>query len=253
MTGLVTPSWLYISPAALLQFLKYPLQIRLGLPGWKSRFHREYFGIDTSNEIGKLQNEMVMFFLAYSFILMDPLPLRRGKVAFCICYNLLTLSFSLHLNLDWEVSRRTLLGVPMLFCWRTIMELVRTTCLHLLNIKWSQPASYGTTCCRHYTYNVAPFVSDLKGLSRFEISFTVDKPLRPFDQLMAVLPFPSRCLFPACYRWKIMGRQEYDYPKLHADMDGEHFWWTVSYSIFIHPSGLSANFSLHLAMLIPMK
>ncbi|KAF8706477.1 hypothetical protein HU200_030750 [Digitaria exilis] len=135
-------------------------RIRLGLPGWKSRFHREYFGIDTSNEIGKLQNEMTEKYL-------------EGLCWVFQCY---------------------FADVP----------------------SWSW----------HYAYNVAPFVSDLKGLSRFEISFTVDKPLRPFDQLMAVLPFPSRCLFPACYRWKIMGRQEYDYPKLHADMDGEHFWWT---------------------------
>jgi 5'-3' exoribonuclease 2 len=48
--------------------------------------------------------------------------------------------------------------------------------------------SYLTTFCRYYPFYVAPFVSDLKGLSRVEISFIVDKPLRPFDQLMAVLP-----------------------------------------------------------------
>ena len=83
MTVLVMPIWIYTSPA-VLQFLKYLLQIRLGLPGWKSRFHREYFGLETSNEIGNLQNDMVMFFLVHSFILMDPVPLRRGNVAFCI-------------------------------------------------------------------------------------------------------------------------------------------------------------------------
>lgn len=38
-------------------------KLRLGLPGWKSRFYREYFGIETSNEIGNLQNDMVMFSL----------------------------------------------------------------------------------------------------------------------------------------------------------------------------------------------
>ncbi|WVZ54598.1 hypothetical protein U9M48_005371 [Paspalum notatum var. saurae] len=35
-------------------------RIRLGFPGWKSRFYREHFGVKTSNEIGKLQNDMVM-------------------------------------------------------------------------------------------------------------------------------------------------------------------------------------------------
>lgn len=59
-------------------------RIRLGLPGWKSRFHREYFGVETSNEIEKLQNDMVICFLVYSFILMDPWLLRNGKVAFLL-------------------------------------------------------------------------------------------------------------------------------------------------------------------------
>ena len=42
--------------------------------------------------------------------------------------------------------------------------------------------------CRYYPFYYAPFPSDFKGLSQFKISFTADKPLRPFDQLMAVLP-----------------------------------------------------------------
>nr|CAB3489143.1 unnamed protein product [Digitaria exilis] len=40
----------------------------------------------------------------------------------------------------------------------------------------------------YYHFYYAPFASDLKGLSQFKISFTMDKPLKPFDQLMAVLP-----------------------------------------------------------------
>ncbi|WVZ54345.1 hypothetical protein U9M48_005154 [Paspalum notatum var. saurae] len=40
----------------------------------------------------------------------------------------------------------------------------------------------------YYPFYYAPFASDFKGLSQFKISFTMDKPLRPFDQLMAVLP-----------------------------------------------------------------
>ncbi|KAJ1254478.1 hypothetical protein BS78_K052200 [Paspalum vaginatum] len=40
----------------------------------------------------------------------------------------------------------------------------------------------------YYPFYYAPFASDFKGLSQFRISFTMDKPLRPFDQLMAVLP-----------------------------------------------------------------
>lgn len=38
-------------------------RIRLGLPGWKSRFYKEKFGVETSNEIGNLQNDMVQKYL----------------------------------------------------------------------------------------------------------------------------------------------------------------------------------------------
>uniref|UniRef100_R7WG74 5'-3' exoribonuclease 2 n=1 Tax=Aegilops tauschii TaxID=37682 RepID=R7WG74_AEGTA len=38
-------------------------RIRLGLPGWKSRFYKEKFGAETSNEIGRLQTEMVQKYL----------------------------------------------------------------------------------------------------------------------------------------------------------------------------------------------
>jgi 5'-3' exonuclease len=102
--------------------LKCLLQERLGLPGWKSRFHREYFGLETSNEIGNLQNDMAQKYL-------------EGLCWVFQCY---------------------FADVP----------------------SWSW----------YYPFSVAPFVSSLKGLSRFQISFAVDKPLRPFDQLMAVLP-----------------------------------------------------------------
>ncbi|AQK44972.1 5'-3' exoribonuclease 3 [Zea mays] len=111
--------------------------IRLGLPGWKSRFFREHFGAKTSSEIGKLQNDMAQKYL-------------EGLCWVLQCY---------------------FADVP----------------------SWSW----------YYPFYVAPFVSDLKGLSRIEISFTVDKPLRPFDQLMAVLPMQrhvhcSYC-WHACY------------------------------------------------------
>lgn len=46
-----------------VQFLMYLLQIR---PGWKSRFYREKFGAETSEEVGRLQTEMVVVSLVSS-------------------------------------------------------------------------------------------------------------------------------------------------------------------------------------------
>ncbi|CAL4995719.1 unnamed protein product [Urochloa decumbens] len=135
-------------------------RIRLGLPGWKSRFHREYFGVETSNEIGNLQNDMAEKYL-------------EGLCWVFQCY---------------------FADVP----------------------SWSW----------YYPFYVAPFVSDLKGLSRFQISFTVDRPLRPFDQLMAVLPSLSWCALPKCYHWNFMGRIEDDYPKLQTATNGKRFLWS---------------------------
>uniref|UniRef100_A0A0D9YSC6 Uncharacterized protein n=2 Tax=Oryza glumipatula TaxID=40148 RepID=A0A0D9YSC6_9ORYZ len=81
-------------------------ELRLGLPGWKSRFYREYFGVETSNKIGNLQNDMAQKYLE---------------------------------GLCWMLQYY-LADVP----------------------SWSW----------YYPFYVAPFVSDLKSLCRFEISFT---------------------------------------------------------------------------------
>ncbi|CAN6234233.1 unnamed protein product [Urochloa humidicola] len=133
-------------------------RIRLGLPGWKSRFHREYFGVKTSNEIEKLHNDMAQKYL-------------EGLCWVLQCY---------------------FADVP----------------------SWSW----------YYPFLVAPFVSDLRGLSQFEISFPLDIPLRPFDQLMAVLPSRSWSALPECYR-KLMGREDCDYPKLKTDTNRKRFLW----------------------------
>ncbi|PVH33636.1 hypothetical protein PAHAL_8G035400 [Panicum hallii] len=81
----------------------------------------------------------------------------------------------------------------------------------------------------YYPFYDAPFASDLKGLSQFNISFTVHKPLRPFDQLMAVLPQESSFALPKCYR-KLMENEESSvqkfYPSdLQIDTHGKRFLW----------------------------
>ncbi|KAG2560175.1 5'-3' exoribonuclease 3-like [Panicum virgatum] len=81
----------------------------------------------------------------------------------------------------------------------------------------------------YYPFYYAPFASDLKGLSQFKISFTMDKPLRPFNQLMAVLPKESSFALPKCYR-KLMENEESSiqkfYPSdLQIDTHGKRFLW----------------------------
>lgn len=64
--------------------------------------------------------------------------------------------------------------------------------------------------CSYYPFHYAPFASDLKHLSQFNIYFTMDKALKPFDQLMAILPPQMHlfsCAFPKCYS-KLIGFEQ---------------------------------------------
>lgn len=82
----------------------------------------------------------------------------------------------------------------------------------------------------YYPFHYAPFASDLKCLSQLKISFTMDKPLKPFDQLMAALPPEMHvlsCALPKCYS-KLIGCEESTiqlfYPsELEIDTDGKRF------------------------------
>ncbi|XP_037442871.1 5'-3' exoribonuclease 3-like isoform X3 [Triticum dicoccoides] len=136
-------------------------RIRLG---WKSQFYTEKFGAETSNEVGRLQTEMVQKYL-------------EG------------------------------------LCW-------------VLQCYFSEVPSWTW----NYPFNYAPFASDFKYLSQFKTSFTMDKPLRAFDQLMAVLP-PEKhvlsCALPKCYS-KLIGCEDsiiqIFYPsEFEIDSDGKRF------------------------------
>uniref|UniRef100_A0A0D9XP87 Xrn1 helical domain-containing protein n=1 Tax=Leersia perrieri TaxID=77586 RepID=A0A0D9XP87_9ORYZ len=94
---------------------------------------------------------------------------------------------------------------------------------------------------KYYPFYYAPFASDVKGLSKFKISFTLDKPLRPFDQLMAVLP-PERHVSSSAMHYspisfalsksysRLMDCEEsviqtYYLSELDIDTDGKRFLW----------------------------
>ena len=77
------------------------------------------------------------------FYLDGSLSLETWQGGILYCCNLPSLSFSLlPLNLGSEVFRRTLLGVSVLFCGCTIMELVRITCSHILKINLLKDSIY---------------------------------------------------------------------------------------------------------------
>lgn len=59
----------------------------------------------------------------------------------------------------------------------------------------------GSTCLsRYYPYHYAPFLSDIKNVSELKLTFELEKPFMPFQQLLAVLPAASMELLPEAYR-----------------------------------------------------
>lgn len=53
---------------------------------------------------------------------------------------------------------------------------------------------------RFYPYHYAPFLSDIKNVSELKLTFELEKPFMPFQQLLAVLPAASMELLPEAYR-----------------------------------------------------
>ncbi|KAL5709205.1 hypothetical protein ACHQM5_019919 [Ranunculus cassubicifolius] len=80
-----------------------------------------------------------------------------------------------------------------------------------------------------YPYHYAPFASDLKGLGKIKVSFSMGTPLKPYDQLMGVLPPKSACALPKAY-WPLMTSDDSKlidfYPTdFNVDVDGKRYLW----------------------------
>lgn len=62
---------------------------------------------------------------------------------------------------------------------------------------------------RYYPYHYAPFLSDIKNVSELKLTFDLEKPFMPFQQLLAVLPAASMELLPEAYRVKALMSTSY--------------------------------------------
>lgn len=73
----------------------------------------------------------------------------------------------------------------------------------------------------YYPFHYTPLAFDMNGLEAIDISFTLSKPFKPLQQLLAVLPAASRLMLPKAYRPFMvdMNSPMQKYYPLHFDYD----------------------------------
>jgi 5'-3' exoribonuclease 1 len=60
-----------------------------------------------------------------------------------------------------------------------------------------------------YPYHYAPRITDIVGLGELKFNFTLGKPFRPFEQLLAVLPAASKEHVPPAFQVSMHDYQVY--------------------------------------------
>ncbi|XP_060690491.1 5'-3' exoribonuclease 1 isoform X2 [Hemiscyllium ocellatum] len=81
----------------------------------------------------------------------------------------------------------------------------------------------------YYPFHYAPYLSDIRHISKLKIKFDIGKPFKPFEQLLAVLPAASKDLLPNCYQFLMTDEAspiiEYYPPDFKTDLNGKQQEW----------------------------
>uniref|UniRef100_A0A8C9ZDM8 5'-3' exoribonuclease 1 n=1 Tax=Sander lucioperca TaxID=283035 RepID=A0A8C9ZDM8_SANLU len=81
----------------------------------------------------------------------------------------------------------------------------------------------------YYPYHYAPFLSDIRNISELKLTFDLEKPFMPFQQLLAVLPAASKELLPESYRHLMTSENspiiEYYPVDFKTDLNGKQQEW----------------------------
>ncbi|XP_077204888.1 5'-3' exoribonuclease 1 isoform X3 [Paroedura picta] len=81
----------------------------------------------------------------------------------------------------------------------------------------------------YYPYHYAPYLSDIRNISKLRIQFELGKPFMPFEQLLAVLPAASKDLLPKCYQHLMTSEEspiiEYYPTEFKTDLNGKQQEW----------------------------
>uniref|UniRef100_UPI003AAF0FFD 5'-3' exoribonuclease 1 n=1 Tax=Centroberyx gerrardi TaxID=166262 RepID=UPI003AAF0FFD len=81
----------------------------------------------------------------------------------------------------------------------------------------------------YYPYHYAPFLSDIRNVSGLKLTFDLERPFMPFQQLLGVLPAASKDLLPECYRHLMTSESsaiiEYYPLDFKTDLNGKQQEW----------------------------
>ncbi|XP_078061796.1 5'-3' exoribonuclease 1 isoform X10 [Mustelus asterias] len=81
----------------------------------------------------------------------------------------------------------------------------------------------------YYPFHYAPYLSDIRNISKLKITFDIGRPFKPFEQLLAVLPAASKELLPSCFQYLMTDEEspiiEYYPPDFKTDLNGKQQEW----------------------------